>query len=104
MEILFERSGGIMGLRSSLSLNLDEVPIDQARTLRLLLDKSQFLTLPENPPTRSPVPDGFQYTVTIKTETITHTVHTNDANAPDELRPLLEYLAQKARPQPKLKP
>lgn len=100
MRIHFERSGGIMGLKSSLVIDLDELPLDQAGTLRLLLDESNFLTLPENPPTR-PVPDGFQYTITVETEKIIHTVHTSDTNVSDELRPLLDYLAQKARPQRK---
>ncbi len=100
MRIHFERSGGFMGLKSSLLLNLDELPFDQAQTLRLLLDESQFLTLPENPPTHS-TPDGFHYTITVETERITHTIHTTDANIPDELRPLLEYLSQRARPQRK---
>ena len=100
MRIQFERTGGIMGLKSSLLLDLDELPLDQAQTLRLLLDESQFLTLPENPPTHS-TPDGFQYTITVETERITHTIHTSDASIPDELRPLLEYLSPKARPQRK---
>lgn len=102
MRIHFERSGGIMGLKSSLLLNLDELPPDQAGTLRLLLDESHFLTLPENPPTH-PTPDGFQYTITIETDRITHTIHTSDTTAPDELRPLIQELSQRARTQRKPK-
>lgn len=102
MRIHFERSGGIMGLKSSLLLNLDELPPDQAGTLRLLLDESHFLTLPENPPTH-PAPDGFQYTITIETDRITHTIHTSDTTAPDELRPLIQELSQRARTQRKPK-
>ena len=96
MRIHFERSGGIMGLKSILLLDLDELPLDQAQTLRLLLDKSQFLTLPENPPTH-PAPGGFQYSITVETKTVTHTVHTSDITAPDELRPLIQELSQRAR-------
>jgi hypothetical protein len=98
MQIHFERSGGIMGLKSSISINLDEMPLDQAGTLRLLLDESHFLTLPENPPT-PPTPDGFQYTITVETKTITHTVHTSDATVPDELRPLIQELSKITRSQ-----
>ncbi len=66
-----------MGSKSNLTINLDELPLDQAESLRLLLDKSHFLTLPENPPTH-PAPDGFQYTITVETKTVPHIVHTSD--------------------------
>ncbi|MFN8381313.1 MAG: protealysin inhibitor emfourin [Anaerolineales bacterium] len=102
MRIIFERSGGLMGLKSSLVIDLNELPLDQAATLRKLLDESHFLTLPEHPPTHA-TPDGFQYIITVETETITHTVHTSDATMPNELRPLLEELSQRARSQHKPK-
>lgn len=102
MRITFERSGGLMGLKSSVVIDLNELPLDQAGTLRRLLDESHFLTLPEHPPAHT-APDGFQYIITIETETITYTVHTNDLAAPDELRPLLEELSQRARSQRKPK-
>jgi len=98
MRIIFERSGGLMGLKSDLTIDLDELPLDQAETLRKSLDEANFFTLPENPPTR-PVPDGFQYTITVETGTNTHTIHTSDTTAPDELRPLLQELSQRARSQ-----
>ena len=101
MRIIFNRSGGIMGFNSSLTLNLDELPIDQAETLRLLLDKANFFTLTENPPTH-PTPDSFHYTITVETDTITHTLHTSDTTAPDELHPLLQELSKRARRKPKI--
>ena len=100
MRIIFERSGGIMGLKSSLTIDLDELPVDQAETLRRIVDEANFFALPENPPTR-PIPDGFQYTLTIETDTARHTVHTSDTTASDELRPLLQELSQRARLQRK---
>ena len=96
MRIIFERSGGIMGLKSSLTIDLDELPPDQAETLRRIVDEANFFALPENPPTR-PIPDGFQYTLTIETDTARHTVRTSDTTASDELRPLLQELSQRAR-------
>ena len=98
MRIIFDRSGGLMGLKSSLTLDLDELPLDQAETLRRFLDESHFFMLTENPPTR-PNPDSFQYTITVETDTATHTVRTSDTTAPDELRPLLQELSQRARSQ-----
>ena len=98
MKITFERSGGFMGLKSGLTIDLSDLPPDQAETLRRLVDESNFFTLTENPSTR-PIPDGFKYTITIETELAKHTVHTSDTTVPDELRPLLQELSQRARPQ-----
>ena len=100
MRIIFERTGGFMGLKSSLTIDLDDLPLDQAATLRRLLDEAHFFTLTENPPTR-PNPDGFQYTITVESETAKHTIHTNDTSAPEELRPLLQELSKRARSQRK---
>ena len=89
-----------MGSMSSLTINLDDLPSDQAETLRRLVDEAHFFTLIENPPT-PPHPDGFQYTITIEIETNTRTIQTSDANAPKELSPLLQELSQMARSQRK---
>ena len=97
MRIIFERSGGFMGLKSSLTSDLNELPLDQAVTLRRLLDESHFFTLSENPPPTHSAPDSFQYTITVETDTAKHTVLTGDATAPEELRPLLQELSQRAR-------
>jgi hypothetical protein len=100
MRILFERTGGLMGLKISQTINLDETPPPQAAALRLLLDEVNFFTLPENPPT-PPVPDGYQYAITFTTEKLKHTVYTNDTSAPNELRTLIQELSQIARVQRK---
>lgn len=98
MRILFERSGGIMGLKSSLTIDLDDLPLDQAGTLHRLLDDANFFTLTEDPPTR-PIPDGFQYVLTVETENTRHTVRTTDVTMPASLRPLIDKLSQLARAQ-----
>ena len=96
MQIIFERSGGMMGLKSSLTINLNDLPPDQAEKIRRLLDEANFFTLPENPPTR-PSPDSFQYTIVVETKMVKHTVHTSDTTAPKELQPLIQELSQRAR-------
>ena len=98
MRITFERTGGLMGRMVSLNLDLNDLPADQSETLRRLLDEANFFTLSETPPTR-PNPDGFQYTISVETSTIKHTIHTSDTTAPDELRPLLQELSQRTRSQ-----
>jgi len=100
MRIIFDRSGGLMGLKSSLTINLDDLPLDQAETLRKLLDEAHFFTLTENP-TAPPKPDAFQYTITVETDKAKRTIHTSDTNAPEQLRPLLQELSLRARLQRK---
>lgn len=89
-----------MGLKSSLTVDLDTLPPDQAETLSRLIDQAHFFTLTENPPIHSN-PDGFQYTITVESETNKRTIHTSDTSAPEELRPLLQELSQMARTQRK---
>jgi hypothetical protein len=98
MRITFERSGGIMGRNVTLALDLNDLPAGQAETLSRLLDESDFFSLPADP-TILHNPDGFQYTITVETNTVKHTVHTSDTTMPPELRPLLEELSQRARAQ-----
>ncbi len=97
IRITFERSGGFMGRTTSLTLDLDDLPADQAETLRRLLDESNFLTLPEDSAAR-PMPDEFHYAVTVEMDTMKHTVRASDTSAPESLRPLLRELTQLARP------
>lgn len=97
IRIIFERSGGIMGRTTSLTLDLDDLPADQAETLRRLLDEANFLSLPENLVAR-PAPDEFNYSITVEMDTMRHTVRASDTSAPESLRPLLSELNQQARP------
>ncbi|MBI5942792.1 MAG: hypothetical protein HY864_00345 [Chloroflexi bacterium] len=96
MQIIFERAGGFMGRKVSLELNLADLPADQARTLKLLVDESNFINLTDPPPKDS-APDGFTYSITVKTETIRHTINASDTNLPDALRPLLDELVKRSR-------
>ena len=93
--IHFERTGGLMGRKVSLTLDLDSLPSDQAVTLRGLLDQADFFSLTDSP--APPVPDEFLYTLTVTTNTVTHTIRTSDSSASETLRPLVNELAQRAR-------
>jgi hypothetical protein len=100
MRILFERFGGVMGLRSGLLITLKDLPPEQAETLRKLLDDANFFTLPQSQPVGAG-PDGFQYTITVETELVKHTIHTSDTTASKELQPLLQELTRRMRLQRK---
>jgi hypothetical protein len=98
MRILFEKSGGLMGRTTSLKLDLNELPPDQATTLNRLIDKADFLSLKENLVTRA-MPDEFNYTITVVTDKVQHTVHASDSSTPESLRPLIQELTTRARAQ-----
>jgi hypothetical protein len=96
MQITFERTGGFMGRKISVSLNLDELPADQSSTLKRLVDESNFFALDDSQPKTSR-PDEFHYTITIINPTIQHTVHVTDSSLPEELRLLLSELKTHAK-------
>jgi hypothetical protein len=100
MRITFERTGGFMGRKVSLILELDELPSDQAGTLSRLLDEANFFAIEETPSTPGPTRvarDDFHYLITVETRDVTHTVRTTNATMPASLRPLIEELSQLAR-------
>jgi hypothetical protein len=95
-KIEFERSGGLMGRKVSLSLDLDDLPPDQAGTLNRLLDEADFFNLTEVP-AKPPAPDSFTYIITVTTDTGKRTIRTTDTTAPSGLRPLITELSARAR-------
>jgi hypothetical protein len=102
-RIKFERTGGFAGIRIGADIDLDDLPEDQARELRELLDDVDFDELPEQLMSKKPMPDGFNYSITVETDKHKHTVHTTDGSAPDKMQPLLELLYRIARQQARKK-
>ena len=99
MRITFERTGGFMGRKVSLILELDELPSDQAGTLSKLLDEANFFAIEEISSAPGPIRDEFHYLITVETRDVTHTVRTTNATMSESLRPLIEELSQLARMQ-----
>jgi len=97
MRILFERSGGFANIRFAGDFDLDDLPADQAELLKELLAQADFPSLPDQMLGKSPVPDQFNYSVTVETESWHHTVITGDHSAPENLRPLLQKLTELTR-------
>jgi len=97
-KILFERTGGFMGRKVSLSIDIDDLPKEQAELLEDLLDEADFFELPADL-TQPTVPDAFTYNITVFDDDEQHSVRCSDSTAPDDLRPLLEELSRQARMQ-----
>ncbi|MCQ3938990.1 MAG: hypothetical protein DPW18_18375 [Chloroflexi bacterium] len=96
-RILFERTGGFMGRKVSLELDLDELPAPQAGTLKRLLDETGFSTLEAAYPAPSSARDVFTYQITVETESGRHTVQATDLSMPNALRPLVGELSRLAQ-------
>jgi emfourin len=99
MRITFERTGGFMGRKVSLNIDLNDLPPDQSATLRRLLDEANFLAIEETATAASPVRDGFQYLISVETKNVQHTVHMAEATIPTSVRPLVDELLKLARDQ-----
>lgn len=97
-KINYERTGGFMGRKVSMTIDLDDLPEEQAELLDDLLDEADFFELPADL-TNPTMPDSFTYNITISSEERQHSVRVSDATAPEDLRPLLEELSRQARMQ-----
>jgi hypothetical protein len=100
MKIYFERSGGFVGRNVSAVVDTSQLPPEQALGLLTKVEEASFFDLPESP---GAALEGYQgvdqlcYKVTVEVAGVQHTVETSDANAPQELQPLLDELSQLAR-------
>ena len=90
--IFFKRAGGFVGHGMRLQVNLDELPVQYAQSLIGLIEQAGFFDLPENFIHRFN-PDEFQYTITVDTDEVCHTVRASDSTMPASLRPLVNQLS-----------
>lgn len=90
--ITFKRSGGFVGKGLRFQVDLGNLPAKNVRTLLHLIKEADFFALPENMIVKF-IPDEYQYTITVDTGVIFHTVRTNDSTMPASLRPLVEELS-----------
>jgi hypothetical protein len=90
--IHFKRSGGFIGQGMRFQLDLDQLPMDDARYLICLIEQAEFFNLPENLIIKFN-PDEYQYTITIDLGPFSYTVRTNDTMMPASLRPLVDELS-----------
>ncbi len=98
IKIVFERSGGVAGMRTTTTVNTDTLPTQEAQMLRDMVDKARFFDLPAVlAAPKSNSADRFQYKLTVEIGGRSHTVETGEAAAPQTLQPLLERLGAMAR-------
>ena len=90
--ITFKRSGGFVGRGMRYQIDLDQLPVNDARYIVRLIEQAEFFNLPENMIIKFN-PDEYQYMITVDLGLTCHTVRTNDTTMPASLRPLVDELS-----------
>lgn len=99
-KIKFERTGGFAGIRLAAEIEMDDLPDDQKREIIELLDEADFDELSEKFSDKAPIPDGFNYSITVEArEDKEYQVVAGESALPDDLQPLIEILERIAKKQ-----
>ncbi len=97
MHIDFTRSGGFGGLRLSVSIDIEQLAVDEAANVKKLIDQAGFFDLPARLDTSQNEVDRFEYRISITAADRSHTVVMSDAAVPDRVQPLIDHLTTLAR-------
>jgi hypothetical protein len=98
-HIWLERSGGFIGIPTQVEVDSRSLSTEEAETLWQLIEDSGFFEANKNDSIPEGLPDQFQYKITIERGGNNLKVALSQASIPDNLRPLINYLTQKARSQ-----
>jgi hypothetical protein len=98
MKINFERTGGFAAaMHQAKTIDTANLPPDDDRTVRALIDKSDFFDQPSNTAAPKSSADMFQYKLTVEDGDRSHTVALSQTAVPEAMQPLLNWVTQKAR-------
>jgi hypothetical protein len=98
MRIHFERAGGFAApaMRRRITVDKDKLPAEEARELQALVDSADIANLAvarSGSPSRGR-PDMFHYKLTLEIGGQQHTLVLSDADMPESLRPLINWLTR----------
>lgn len=98
IKVDYKLTGGIAGMNRSIILDTHSLLPYEACQLQGLVTNSNFFDIPSKSPTPPWARDLLNHTITIQIgEEKCHTIETNDITMPRELRPLVQYLTEKAK-------
>jgi hypothetical protein len=97
MKIFLERSGGIAGRTVLVSVNTADLTAGESIEVKQMVEKAGFFQLPEK--MGSPMPDQFQYRLTIEQKGRSHSVLVQGEKMPEPLRQLVNWLLSKRQTQ-----
>jgi hypothetical protein len=95
MRVQFKMNGGFVYLpaRSEpLSIDTDDLPVEEAKELERLMKAAGFFELPENSSPPRGAADYLRYTISATTPEHSHTVHLTDPIEDPLVQALVEYL------------
>jgi predicted secreted protein len=107
MLFYLERTGGIAGLRMTVTLNTESLPLEDAHNLHQMVEDAGFFSLPEKLPEPNTGADLFNYKLTVEkfalsfSEGKKHTVEVDQLNIPENLQPLIQALEIRTIPEDK---
>jgi hypothetical protein len=91
MKITINRTGGMLPLKRSTSLDTKSLPAEQSKKLEELVEESNFFSLKDSVP-RAGAADYYTYSITIEKEDGSkNTVKLSDFNMPKEIKNLLKF-------------
>ena len=98
MRLTLTRVGGFAGIaKPPLSFETADLPADDDRRIRELVDSARFFALPADLLPNRVVPDSFGYTLTIRGDNgEEHSVSFTDRSLRDELRELVSAIRKLA--------
>ena len=83
-------------MRLAFEIVTDTMPLAERKRLEQLVADSDFFELPDGGDDGASG-DRFEYAITIEAGSGAHTVRLGEAAVPPRLRPLIEWLTQRAR-------
>lgn len=95
MQITFERSGGFAGMVMATDVNTADLPSEDAKHLRTLVEAADFFRLPTT--IAAAQPDRFQYQITVTDGGKAHSISVDESAMPGTLRPLVDWLISATR-------
>ena len=97
MHIQFERTGGVAGMRLTITIDSDSISSEDAAALRDMIHSASFFELPAKSQKSQSGADRFQYKVIVEIDERRHTIEIEESAVPASLRPLLNWLTEKAK-------
>ena len=98
-KIEFERTGGFAGIRIAAEIEMNDLPDDQKHEILELLDTMDLDELPEKFTGGMAIPDGFVYSITVKSNEKEYKVLSDESALPNNIQPLVEILERLAKRQ-----
>lgn len=96
-KITFERSGGFAGVTLATELDPDALPEEEAARARKLIEEAKLFEQPRRVKSRSPMPDRYEYKIVIRDKGRQRTIVAGDESTPASLKPLIDFLLEKAQ-------